>query len=73
MEEHDTGIGMHADLGGNSIFQYYNLDELFEMLRMEEEDFNMDDEHVGQGWSLTMWPDGQEEDGNYLSNMFSMM
>ncbi|XP_062853995.1 dnaJ homolog subfamily B member 9 [Trichomycterus rosablanca] len=68
----DMGFDPHADLSGNSIFQSFSLDELFEMLRMEE-DFNMGDEHVGQGWSFTMWSDGQEDDDNHFSNMFSMM
>ncbi|XP_053492483.1 chaperone protein DnaJ isoform X2 [Ictalurus furcatus] len=69
-----AGDDQHGSYG-NSDFLAFGLHELLNMLRMED-DFTMWEDHdvcLGQGWSFNMWDEGQDDDGDHLSDMFSVL
>ncbi|KAI5621000.1 dnaJ-like subfamily B member 9-like precursor [Silurus asotus] len=66
----DDQHGFH----GNGDFLAFGLHELLNTLRMEDEFMMWEDAGLGQGWSFTMWDEGQNDDGgDHLSDMFSML
>ncbi|KAF4078822.1 hypothetical protein AMELA_G00185870 [Ameiurus melas] len=67
----DTQHGSYGD----SDFLAFGLHELVNMLRMED-DFTMWEDldvGLGQRWSFNMWDEGQDDDGDHLGDMFSVL
>ncbi|MCI4375049.1 hypothetical protein PGIGA_G00104540 [Pangasianodon gigas] len=58
---------------GDTDFLAFGLHELLNMLRMEDDFMMWEDAGLGQGWSFTMWDEDQDDDGDHLSDMFSML
>ncbi|KAI5109500.1 dnaJ-like subfamily B member 9-like precursor [Silurus meridionalis] len=71
--EKKQGDDQHGSYG-NGDFLAFGLHELLNTLRMEDEFMMWEDAGLGQGWSFTMWDEGQNDDGgDHLSDMFSML
>ncbi|MCJ8729203.1 hypothetical protein PDJAM_G00103210, partial [Pangasius djambal] len=68
-EFHDDQRGSYGD----GDFLAFGLHELLNVLRMEDDFMMWEDAGLGQGWSFTMWDEHQDDDGDHLSDMFSML